>query len=154
MPSYFARTPHRKAVRWKATPALARLMGMPAKRKTEEHNAQVELFKEHHGRFFNRFASEIPFRSARRCVFRLLGYSAARRSGSAAGHQGCAFDLHSSPGIIRRRPATSKLKTSPSKKIRGKRLTTHLRGATRRPCRNPWPGLEFRDDAYRKRRCL
>jgi hypothetical protein len=52
MPTYFAsirRT--RKAVRWKASPALARLVGMPAKpkrkRKTEEHDAQVKLFDEH-----------------------------------------------------------------------------------------------------------
>jgi translation initiation factor IF-2 len=54
MPTYFARTPRRRkaAVRWKATtPKLARLIGMPVKvRKkpaTEEHDAQVDLFKDH-----------------------------------------------------------------------------------------------------------
>jgi hypothetical protein len=52
MPSYFARSrPRRKAVRWKATPALARLIGMPPKPKrklkTEEHDAQASLFKDH-----------------------------------------------------------------------------------------------------------
>jgi hypothetical protein len=52
MPTYFARTPRRrKAVRWQMSPAVARLVGMPvrAKRKlkTEEHDAQMSLFKEH-----------------------------------------------------------------------------------------------------------
>jgi hypothetical protein len=54
MPTYFARTPHRRkgAVRWKATtPKLARLIGMPVKARkkpaTEEHDAQVTLFDEH-----------------------------------------------------------------------------------------------------------
>jgi hypothetical protein len=54
MPSYFARTPRRRkgAVRWKATtPKLARLIGMPVKARkkpaTEEHDAQVDLFREH-----------------------------------------------------------------------------------------------------------
>lgn len=53
MPSYFARTPRRrKGVRWKATtPRLAHLLGMPVKvrkkPKTEEHDAQVDLFRDH-----------------------------------------------------------------------------------------------------------
>lgn len=52
MPSYFTRTrPRRKAVRWKASAPSARVLGLPvrAKRKlkTEEHDAQVELFREH-----------------------------------------------------------------------------------------------------------
>src|ERR1700693_6089916 len=54
MPTYFARTPRRRkgAVRWKATtPKLARLLGMPVKAKrklkTEEHDAQASLFKDH-----------------------------------------------------------------------------------------------------------
>jgi hypothetical protein len=52
MPSYFARTRSRRAVRVKhMTPKLARLIGMPVKvkrkLKTEEHDAQVSPFKEH-----------------------------------------------------------------------------------------------------------
>ena len=54
MSSHFARTPRRRrnAVRWKATtPKLARLLGMPVKAKrklkTEEHDAQCDLFKDH-----------------------------------------------------------------------------------------------------------
>ncbi|HEX7883548.1 MAG TPA: VRR-NUC domain-containing protein [Afipia sp.] len=50
--SSFVRTSRtRKAVRWQATPKFARLLGMPAKPKrklkTEEHDAQAELFREH-----------------------------------------------------------------------------------------------------------
>jgi hypothetical protein len=46
MTSYFARPPRRKAMHWKAT-APARLP-VKSKRnfKTEEHDAQVRLFKE------------------------------------------------------------------------------------------------------------
>ncbi len=52
MPSYFTRTrPRRKAVRWKALAATARVLGLPvrAKRKlrTEEHDAQVDVFRDH-----------------------------------------------------------------------------------------------------------
>jgi hypothetical protein len=51
MTSYFARTPRRrKPVRWQMSPAVARLVGMPAKPKrklkTEEHDAQCDLFKD------------------------------------------------------------------------------------------------------------
>jgi hypothetical protein len=53
MSSYFARTrPRRKAaVRWKQSAALSRLIGVPVlakkKIKTEEHDAQVDLFRDH-----------------------------------------------------------------------------------------------------------
>jgi hypothetical protein len=52
MPSYFASTPRRrKPARWQISPTVARLVGMPAKPKrklkTEEHDAQVDLFRDH-----------------------------------------------------------------------------------------------------------
>jgi hypothetical protein len=52
MPSYFARTRSRRAVRVKhMTPTLARLCGLPVKARkkpaTEEHDAQVKLFDDH-----------------------------------------------------------------------------------------------------------
>ncbi|MBN9004889.1 MAG: VRR-NUC domain-containing protein [Rhizobiales bacterium] len=52
MPSYFARArPRRKAVRYSATPAVLRRLGIVAKLKrrlkTEEHDAQVDLFRDH-----------------------------------------------------------------------------------------------------------
>jgi hypothetical protein len=52
MPSYFTRTrPRRKAARWKASAAVVCLVGMPVKPKrklrTEEHDAQVDLFRDH-----------------------------------------------------------------------------------------------------------
>ncbi|WP_229182871.1 VRR-NUC domain-containing protein [Bradyrhizobium oropedii] len=41
----------RKAARWQATPKIVRLLGIPTKPKrklkTEEHDAQVELFRDH-----------------------------------------------------------------------------------------------------------
>ncbi len=52
MPSYFTRTrPRRKAARWKASSATARVLGVPVRPKkklrTEEHDAQVDLFRDH-----------------------------------------------------------------------------------------------------------
>jgi hypothetical protein len=52
MPSYFTRTrPRRKAVRRKASATTARVLGLPVKPKkklkTEEHDAQVDLFRDH-----------------------------------------------------------------------------------------------------------
>lgn len=49
--SYFARSRSRKAVRWQSSPAVARLIGVPAnprrRRASPEHDAQVALFRDH-----------------------------------------------------------------------------------------------------------
>jgi hypothetical protein len=67
MTSYFARTPRRKVVRWKATtPKLARLLGMPAKTKrklkTEEHDGQDAAFEDRDGAWVR-----ATYRTCRKC---------------------------------------------------------------------------------------